>query len=148
MFSRYFQPSLIIFFYDTTQVSLLRPLQCNEIKLLNCTKIHNINLYMLLKPSAFFKIYASCKRIKTLFSKKNFFEFFDQFQAKNFSIKFFVQCNLSEIKITENREKNFFSKINFFKIKKKLEIYDQFQAKKVSCKFFRGCFISEIKIES
>ena len=94
----------------------LRGLQCNGTKLQNCTKIYNINLYMLLNPSGFFKIYVFvlflknhffAKKKKHFFQKKIFFEFFDQFQPKKVSCKFFVQCNLFELEMTENREKNF-----------------------------------------
>ena len=42
--------------YAINEKLILRALQCIGTKLQNCTKIYNINLYMLLNPSVFFKI--------------------------------------------------------------------------------------------
>ena len=39
-------------------LSTLRAFQCNATKLQICTKIYSISPYMLLNPSAFFKIYV------------------------------------------------------------------------------------------
>ena len=50
------------------------------------------------------------------------------------SCKFFVQCNLFELEMTENRRKKFWKKKSLlFEKKIFFKIYDQFQAKNVSC---------------
>ena len=54
---RIFKRILISLWRTGAEINL-RAFQCNAIKLQICTKINNINPYMLLNTSEFFKIYV------------------------------------------------------------------------------------------